>query len=360
MANPKIQIIAEDLSGNRICEFHLAKRRTFTKFLSSVGELVFDLKFDDPKFALLTGVKTVLKVYRNGTAIWAGNYDYLVSDKSIHTIFASSFERLLDDYLVEPDAAATSTVRKFTDKKLGTEVAQIIFDEAKNKSGSNLSTFSLGTIENPYTPSTTSEMTADFEFDYNSDFDAIQLVALTGKADFEITPAKAFNFYRRKGADKPNVLFRLKDTEPSNIVNFKREVDFRPIGNKIYAFGVGTRVNFLKSSQTDSSSQTTYGLKEKNLGIPKTLVDQESLDKVTAEQIKVTKQPSDKLSPTLVVREGGIDLFDGWDLGDNARILVDYGSTAVDKYMRIIGVQCSYADTGAENVYLYLQEKETS
>ena len=359
MSNPTVKIVAETLAGVKICEFQNAKRKTFTKFLSSVGELVFDLKYDDVKFANLTGIKSVLKVYRNGTAIWAGNYDYLSESKNGYSVFASSFERLLSDYLVEPTVAATSTSRLFTSKKLGTEMAQVLFEEAKAKTDSNLSTFTVGTIENPYTPSTTTEMSESMEFDYNSTFEAIKSIAYAGKADFEITPAKVFNFYRRKGVDKPNIVFRLKGNEPSNITNYKREVDYRSIGNKIYAFGVGTKVNFLKSTQTDATSQTTYGLIERNLGIPKSLVDQEVLDKLTAERIKVTKNPTDILSPTVVIRSGGIDLFDGWDLGDNARIIISRGLTSIDKYMRIIGVQVSYSDTGAENVYIYLQEKES-
>lgn len=359
MANPVVKIVAETLAGVKLCEFESAKRRNFTRFLSSVGELVFDLKYDDAKFANLTGIKTVLKVYRNGTVVWAGNYDYLSANKNTNSIFGSSYERLLEDYLVEPDVAATSTLRAFTAKKLGTEIAQIIFNEAKAKANSNLATFTLGTIENPYEPATTNEMTKNMEFDYDNSLEAIRYTALAGQADFMIDPsAKTFNFYRRKGADRANIVFRLKGNEPSNIIDFKRDIDFRAVSNKILAFGVGTRVNFLKSTASDATSQTTYGLMERNLGIPKTLVDQGTLDKFTAEEIKRSKLPLDKLSPTVVVDGSGVGYLNGWDLGDNVRVIITHGQTSIDKYMRVIGVQVSYSDTGAENIYLYLQEKE--
>jgi len=355
MVSPTIKIIVESSAGVESGEFENARDISLTRFLSSIGELVFTIPKDDPKFALLTGKKSRLKVIRNGTTIWRGVYDYLRETPDNYVIFASTLESILMDYLVDPDAPTTSTIRKFTTKKIGTEIVQVLFNESKAKTGSNFSDFTLGTIENPYTPGTTTELTTNAEFNYENLFDAISLMAQGGGADFEVTTAKAFNFLRRKGTDHPNVVLHLKDEEPSNISTYQRDTDFRRIGNDIYAFGVGVGVNFLKSVKTDATSQSTYGLIQKNLGMPKVLVAQTSLDKLVADQINLIKDPPQTTTPLLVA--DGIGFLDGWDLGDNVKVDIDHGGTIINEYRRVLGFQVAYGNTGAENVYVYLGVK---
>lgn len=352
MVNPDIKIIVENNSGTELGEFENAKDISLTKVLSSVGELVFTIPKEDPKFSLLTGIKSHLKFVRNGTVIWKGNYDFLRETLDNYVIFGSTYEALMDNYLVAPDSPSTSTVRKFTTKKIGTEIVQVLFNEAKALTNSLLSGFSLGTIENPYTPSTTTEMTVNMEFEYDTLLDAIARGAYAGGADFEITTSKALNFYRRKGSNKPNITIHLKDLEPSNVRDFQKDTDFRRIGNDIYAFGVGLGVNFLKANKTDSTSQTTYGLMQKYLGVPKNLVDQATLNKLVEDQITLLKTPPAKTTPKIV--SSGFDLFNGWDLGDNLYVDIDHGGTVVTEYQRVIGVQLAYANNGAESIFVYL------
>lgn len=352
MVNPDIKIVIETNDGVETGEFENSKDISLTRFLSSAGELVFTIPKQDPKFALLTGMKSHLKFVRNGTVIWKGNYDFLREDANNYTIFGSTYEALMDNYLVVPTAPSTSTVRTFTAKKLGTEVAQILFNEAKALTNSLLANFTLGTVENPYTPDTTTEMTPNMEFDYDTLYDAVAKSAMAGGADFEITPSKVFNFYRRKGANKADIVLHLKDLEPSNIVNYQRDTDFRRIGNDIYAFGVGVGVNFLKANTTDSTSQTTYGLMQKNLGMPKYLVDQASLNKLVDDQIELIKNPPQVTEPQIV--SSGFGFLDGWDIGDNVKVSIDHGGTLIDEYRRVIGVQLAYANSGAESIHVYL------
>ncbi len=352
MVNPEVKIVVETSAGTETGEFENAKDISLTRFLSSIGELVFTIPKEDPKFSLLTGLKSHIKVVRNGTVIWKGVFDFLRETSDNYIIFASSYESLMNYYLVAPDAPSTSTLRKFTAKKIGTEIAQVLFSEAEALTNSLLDGFTIGTVENPYTPSTTTEMTPTMEFDYASLYEAVERCALAGGADFEISLTKAFNFYRRKGANKPNVVLHLRELEPSNVSDYRKDTDFRRIGNDIYAFGVGVGVNFLKSNTTDSTSQTAYGLMQRNLGMPKTLVDQASLDKLVSDQINLIKNPPAVTEPKVI--SSGFGLFDGWDLGDNVYVDIDHGGTVINEYKRVIGVQVGYSNTGAESVYVYL------
>lgn len=353
MVNPDIKIVVENNSGTELGEFENAKDISLTRVLSSVGELVFTIPKEDPKFSLLSGLKSHLKVVRNGTVIWKGNYDFLRENLDSYVIFGSTYEALMDYYLVVPDAPSTSTVRKFTGKKIATEIIQVLFNEVTALSNSLLAfPFSMGTLENPYTPSTTTEMTVNMEFEYDTLLDVVQRGAYAGGADFEITTEKVLNFYRRKGANKPNIVLHLKDLEPSNIRDFQKDTDFRRIGNDIYAFGVGVGVNFLKANSADATSQSSYGLVQRNLGIPKNLVDQATLNKLVADQINLVKSPPSLTTPK--VMPSGFDLFNGWDLGDNVYIDIDHGGTLVTEYQRVIGVQLAYANNGAESIFVYL------
>jgi len=356
MLNPEIKIVAENAAGTELCEFKKASFISFTRFLSSVGELTFVIPRTDPNFVHLVGLKTHLKVFRDGVLVWKGIYDYLREDMYTYTVFASTYESLLDYYLINPTAAATSTSRAFTTKKLGTEIAQILFNEAVAKTNSLLSGFTLGTVENPYTPGTTTEMTASYSFDYDKLSYVIRSLAKSGGADWKMGFDKTFNFYRRLGSDKAAIVFHIKDGEPSNIVDFKRDQDFRKIGNSIFAFGVGVKVNFLKSVKTDATSQTTHGLMERNLGMPKDLIDQAALDKLVDDQIQVTKLPTSVVAPSLIIKNVGF--LTGWDVGDNVVIDLNIGQTALTEYKRVLGINAYYSQSGAETVHVYLGDKK--
>lgn len=355
MVSPELKIIIENSSGVEQGELKNAQNISFTRFLSSIGELTLTLPHDDPKFALLTGISSYIKVVRNGTTVWRGVYDYLRETAEVYTIFASTPESLMKYYLTTPDNPTTSTIRKFTGKKLGTEIAQVLFNEAKAKANSLLANYTIGTVENPYVSGTSTEITSDFEFDYHTLYDVIDILKDSGGADFEIGLDKTFNFYRRKGADKPNVVFHFDIGDPSNITSYKRDVDFRELGNDIYVFGVGVGANFLKGNTSDATSITTYGRKEKNLGMPKVLVDQDALDKLVADQIQTQKEPSQIISPSVITK--GVGFFDGWSIGDNIKLAIANGQTVVSVYKRVIGVHVAYTQAGAETVYLYLGEK---
>lgn len=353
MVSPNIRIIVENESGVAQGEFQNARNITWTRFLSGVGELAFTLSRDDTKFSLLTPMKSHIKVVRDGTVVWKGVFDFFRESKNDYTIWASSYESLLDYYLVQPDAPSTSTVRSFAAKKLGTEIAQVLFAEAEALTDSLLEGFTVGTVENPYEDATVTELTADFDFDYDTLYEVIERLAQVGGADFEIDFNKQFNFYRSKGSAKPNIVFRLVDGEASNITEFRRDVDYRKIGNKLYTFGVGVRANFLKEIQSDATSQTSYGLMERNLGMPRNLVDQDTLTKITKDRLKLTKQPEELISPSIILST--IGLYDGWEIGDTITLVISVGATNISVSRRIIGVATSYSNSGAESVNVYME-----
>lgn len=356
MISPDLHIVVETAAGVETGEFENAKNIVFTSFLSGVGELSFRIGRNDPKYLLLSGLTSHIKVVRDGAVVWKGVFDFVRETRDQYHIFASSYESLLSYYLVQPDAPTTSTTRAFSGKKLGTQIAQIIFNEAKALSGSLLSSFTLGTIQNPYEEGTSTEITSDWAFDYTNLFSAIEQLAFSGGADFYMGLDKTFNFVRSRGGDKEDIVFHYNADEPSNIIDFERDVDFRKIVNKTYVFGVGVGTNFIKAIDEDATSRGEYGLKERNLGMPKVLVDQDALDKLSADQLKKLKVPSEEVSPSII--PSNIGLFDGYVLGDCVKMVITKGQTDIDVWRRVIGVAVYYSPSGAESVHVYLEPKK--
>lgn len=336
-----------DQSDNEIGEVEQAKNRVWSRVLSDWGEASFWLKYDDPKIPLITVRSTRLKITRNGTTPWYGEIDYRQPNEEGITYIASTLEELLRYYLVAPDNEASGSARKFTDKAPGTEIVQVLYEEATGRAGSKLSGVAIGTIENP-----TGETSATtFTFDYQDAYTATQTMAMIGSCDWEIIPsAMTFNFYRRKGSNITDFELYLDDQQPSNLVNFLGKEDGRNIANKVYGFAAGVGVNYLKEVQTNDSSTGTYGLLERGVYF-KDVDTSGALSGKVADYLKTSRDPSKDFSGKLST---SVEPFDGWSLGDNIKINISWGSVNYSEWRRIVGVMVNIAENGEESTNLYL------
>lgn len=347
MSVPTYKFILCNSSDTEIGEVEQAKNRVWTRFLSDWGEASFWLKFDDPKISLITVRSTRLKITRNGVTVWYGEIDYRQPTQDGITYMASSLEELLKYYLVAPDDEASGSARTFTNKLLGSEIGEVLLDEARNKPGSKLSTLNYDPFQDP--TGATSSIT--HTFDYQDTYTAIQTLAQIGSCDWEIKPAlRKLYFYRRKGSDISDFELYLDDQQPSNLMNFIGREDGRNIANKVYGFAAGVGVNYLKDVQTDSSSTGTYGLLERAVYF-KDVDTSGALSGKVADYIKTSKDPSQDFSGKLSTN---IVPFDGWDLGDNIKINISWGSVSYSEWRRIIGLKVSVADNGEESTDLFL------
>jgi len=288
-----------------------------------------------------------LKITRDGTTVWYGEIDYRQPDQDGITYIASSLEELLRYYLVAPDNEASGSARLFTDKAPGTEIAQVLYGEATGKTGSKISGVATGTIENP----TGSTSAVTYTFDYQNTYTAIQTMAAIGSCDWEIIPsAMTFNFYRRKGGNVTDFELYLDEQQPSNLVNFLGKEDGRNIANKVYGFAAGVGVNYLKDTQTDDTSTGAYGLLERGVYF-KDVDTSGALSGKVADYLKVSKDPSKDFSGKLSTK---VVPFDGWYLGDNIKINIDWGSVEYAEWRRIVGLRVDVADNGEESTNLFL------
>jgi hypothetical protein len=176
-------------------------------------------------------------------------------------------------------------------------------------------------------------------------------MAQIGSCDWEILPAdKRIEFYRRKGSDITSFELYLDDKQPSNLVNFVGREDGRSITNKVYGFAAGAGVNYLKSVQTDNASTGTYDLLEKAVYF-KDVDTSGALSGKVADYLKTSKDPSKDFSGKLSTNVAPLD---GWDLGDNLKININWGSVSYSEWRRIIGLKVTIADNSEESVDLYL------
>lgn len=352
MARCSYEFILCDQNDSEIGIVEQAKNRVWTRFLSDWGEASFWLKYNDPKVSLITVRSTRLKITRNGITDWYGEIDYRQPSQDGITYIASTLEELLRYYLVAPDNEASGSARLFTDKAPGTEIVQVLYGEATGKVGSKISGVATGIIEDP----TGATSATTFTFDYQNTYTAIQTMAAIGSCDWEIIPsAMTFNFYRRKGSDVSDFELYLDEQQPSNLVNFLGKEDGRSMANKVYGFAAGVGVNYLKEVQTNDTSTGNYGLLERGVYF-KDVDTSGALSGKVADYLKTSKDPSKDFSGKLSTK---VTPLDGWDLGDNIKININWGSVAYSEWRRIIGLRVDIADNGEESTNLYLDSTKT-
>lgn len=359
MSTPNYEFIATNNAGTELAVFANAKDRMWSRLLSRPGEAQFRIKQKDAlaKDAYIQPGVMHLKIKRDGSLVWGGLIDRLTEGVYDIVVHASSYEKLLQFNI-------TGYQAQYTDKRIGTEIVQPLWDAAKIASNSLLTNFTSTTIQNPYVSGTAEKyITGTVTFDYENLLSVYQKLTEIGQADwatsgntnnvaFEITPNKVFNFYRNLGSNQNAVSWVLG----GQIRDFSYVIDTNNLFNSVTGVGVGTGASLLTETESDASSQSTYGLRQ--IAEPfKDLEVSASLDPRTKAFLKGYKDPAIFLQANL---EPGLIPFSGYALGDSVKINVSRGHTAVvDQWYRVIGLQVKILENGAE-VITPLMNKQTN
>ncbi len=355
------QYISKDFSGNIKGVLTEAFNKEFTFYESSPGQLVFTLPLKSPlaDASVIGKNSNIIEVYNGATLVWAGLVsDYSGTEDTV-TVTCDSFLYLFNYYFVKKastnnsfkDYYCSNTARDsnaWSAIAINTIMSTIVTNaigETNSLLGGSKCNVTLGTIEAPTAPASVSRM-ANFKTVYALMSDLLSASnSGTDVPVMEVTPQRVFNFWKNKNTDKPDTVFILG----SNMLRIDWKERASEISNHVFGAGSGFWDNAIATESSDATSKTAYGamfdvLSRKDLSTTADLL-------VSLQDfIKDYKDPSRVYGISVKT-----ELFDGWNVGDNIRIIAKNGLLNVDEFRRIIAVGVS--DAEAVNIQIVTEEK---
>lgn len=335
--------------------------KQFTFYESAAGQLVFTLPLASPlaSSSIIGKHSNIIEVYDGTTLVWAGIVtDYKGTEDTV-TVICDSFLYLLEYYYAKKantngnrlDYYNSNSARdnnSWTATAMQTIINTIITNaraETNSLLGAAKCNVTIGTIENPTAPAT-SNLMANFRTAIST-IEELYYMANEGTDVplFEITPAKVFNFWKNKNTDKSDVVFILG----GNMLQIDWAEYASDIANHAIGLGAGFWDNQTSQEHSDSTSKAAYGAMY-DIVARKDISESADLLSVLKDHIKRYKDPTKMYSFSAKV-----DLFDGWAIGDNVRVIAKNGLLDIDEYRRVVAV--GVADRESVEIQLVTEAK---
>ena len=382
-ARVSYHVIIKDSSGE-LHEFEKFSSLSYELYENDVGVCRFLLPYSDSKMTpdSVEAGKGIIRIYREGVLVWQGFVSVIDDNKDGSTIYGFDFKETLKWSRIGFRVTTSGSTTPSSDYFLGTVGVQggNVFDEERIGSGIISRIWDViaartnpfiggviqkGTIQNPNvvgsdtTRKVISRTVADEDF-----FSFLQEMVAVSRADspsgswkqdtvFDISleeDTPTFTFLRDVGTDKPDVRLELD----SEITNFTLTEDASGIRNSIRGLTVTDAPKVLTTTQTDTASSTAYYLRDIGIVFP-------SADKQSAlvEKAKdYLKEKKDVRKDVAVEFASGLKPFDGYQMGDGVKIVVNRGRVAIDEFYRVVGMRVSY-EAGIELTVPILRRKRT-
>ena len=325
--------------------------KQFTFYESGAGQLVFVLPLNSPlaSSSIIGKHSNIIEVYDGTTLIWAGIVtDYKGTEDTV-TVVCDSFLYLLEylyakksssegnrkDYYNSNSARDNNTWTAVAMNTIMTTILNGARGETSSLLGSSKCNITLGTVQNPTSPATSTiqcnfrtvmAVIEEFYFMANEGTDVPM---------FEITPARVFNFWKNKNDDKSEAVFILG----GNMLQIDWAEYASDISNHAIGLGAGFWENMTSQEEIDSASKVAYGAMF-DLVARKDITEDADLLSVLKDHIKKYKDPTKMYSFSAKV-----DLFDGWNIGDNVRVIAKNGLLDIDEYRRVVAVGVADRET---------------
>lgn len=341
------QYLSKDFSGNVKGVLTEAFDKQFTFYESEPGQLVFTLPLnsDLADSNIIGKNKNIIEVYDGTSLIWAGIVsDYQGTEDTI-TVICDSFLYLLEYYFVKK-TNGNGDYRDYYNSNSARDnnswsatainaIINTILTNAKAETNSLLGAakcnISIGTIEAPTSPATVSVI-ANFRTVLNF---TEELLFMANEASnvplMEITPAKVFNFWKNKNADKSDITFMLG----SNMLQIDWSELASDIANHAFGIGAGFWENQTGTEHSDATSKSNYGAMY-DINVRKDIDNTAGLLSTLKDFIKRYKNPT-----KLYAFSVKTNLFDGWAIGDNIRVIAKNGLLNIDEFRRVVAVGVS-------------------
>ena len=343
--------------GNQLADISTGLNILYGKYINDVDELAFTLTQDDALISTMASYidKAWVRLYRGYELIWEGLL--MDSDEMEDDVIFYAFSRT---------ALLAMQLSGFNEDYSGQTIGQIVkslFDAAKAATNSLLQGVIRGQIQDPVTTSggsTAYEMN-EYKLYKKPLLHAFQELATlamgntTNLVRFEITHSEQpiFQFWKNRSTTVTRTTFELGDGKVTGFRLHRRGSSRR---NKLYGYGYTPTDVLLQDTEEDSSSQTTYGLREAAMlfdwvrdggELSRVMLRRLGMATRTDWDVMLNLAPDSMAPPTSELSD--------MDLGDLVHVKIERGMTSIDGTMRLVGVMV-YVVNGVEQVKPLLQE----
>jgi hypothetical protein len=339
---------------------------TWQASLNFPGQAAFTLSRFNPKLANFLYMQDHIKIYRETAG-------------GLRTVFAGKVVKPAKgprdsivycwDYLSFLQRSRTGFKVLYPNKKIGTEIVQVEWGLAKAVGTSPFAFVADGTFEDPLgldevTPITVNNQFGVIDFDRLFTFHALSEMAMANTSHtvvFEITRElpHTFNFWKNKSSVQN--LWHL--TYPGNLIDYSLDTGHDEIVNDLatpildpttgaqveYTLSDAGSIALYRRLQNAITIKTLYGV---TTGTTETDQQKAALARIISQAIAVPKLL------TAFPRQGEIDPFVGWDLGDSFRVSLqnpDRVGDELDTYLKCVGMSVAYTPNAGELTQLYMR-----
>lgn len=328
------QIQVKQKDGTLLGEFDVFQNLMFSKRLNNFGECSFEVPVNDDKMSILLSLRNFeVFVIRDGTTVWGGEQVHVQTNLTRNTaqwskITCYSFLEMLN-------ARYTASSRVFDGVDAGT-IASTLISESQTGTNADLG-ITDGTIE------TTKNRDRKY-YNQNIMEAIINLSGVQGGFDFEVTDAKVFNVFSNKGSDlSRSIVFEWgTNIESASVVR-----DFVRPGNRAIVLGEGFESTQLREERNDTSSQSTFKIREILSNEP-TVSEQVTLQDKGDAITRKFKQSLLSIDFTQI--PGTQPKFGALVVGDRVKIRIVEGAENIVNTFRIYGFDVSLSNDGKESV----------
>lgn len=340
--------------GDGVAQIPDAKDIGVSEYANQAGECFFTLPANHPLISECVPLQRHVRVLRWGGSsyvpIWNGLLeDYEASRNEV--VFYGT------DYLGLLTGTITSSNTSYTDTLIGSIISAQL-TAAVGEANSRVGFIGVGSIA---ATTTTATLLTSFQtrLDFIGGAIDILIADRSVRPIISVTPRTAalngsfsFTFSENQGADKEDV--RL---EYGGLVrDFRYAPGYADLATRIYGIGVKREgASVLYSTQT-YANETTYGWIARP-AVYQDVINQTALDQRAKRDARRAARIGKNVALTL--RVSGLAPWDGYDLGDAVRVVINRGIVNVNALYTVWGLEWIGQKNGSEDLFLSLTPKET-
>lgn len=340
--------------GTAVAEIPDARDIGISEYANQAGECFFTLPATHPLINECVPLQRHVRVLRwsgtNYVPIWSGLLDDYEARANEVVFFGT-------DYLGLLTGTITSSNTSYTGTFLG-NIIQAQITAARAEANSRVAFIGTGTIA---ATTTTATLLTSFQprLDFIGSVIDVLIADRSVRPIISVTPRTAafggvfeFQFSENQGSDKEDV--RL---EYGGLVrDFVYAPGYNSLATRIYGVGVKREgATVLYSTQT-YANEATYGWIARP-ELYQDVIDQTSLDQRVKRDARRAARVGKNVA--LSLRASGLAPWDGYDLGDAVRVVINRGIVSVNQLYTVWGLEWIGQQNGSEELFLSLTPKET-
>lgn len=321
---------------------------------NGAGEFFMTLPINHPQASAILPLKTHYTIQRINdagsgyTTIFRGLVDDYDADKNEVVFYGRDWLSLLD-------TSISSSNTSYTNTYIGTIINNQL-TAAINATNSRVGFITVGSID---TTSTTTTVITSYQsrLEFLAQVVAIGMADRTVRSILQVYPrtsdTPAFRFQENQGSNLPDLVL-----EYGGLANdYFYSPGFSTLGTAAKAVGQKREgATLLYSTQTSSlATAAEYGLIEQPM-LFIDVVNQTALDNRAKRAARAMARVGKTVGLGMRVRKLGP--WDGYDLGDSVRVVINRGPVSVNGYYTIWGVEWIGKKNGSEELVLSLVPKD--